>query len=149
MNDPRFPSDGTCTTENIVSTPRLGFAWDIGGKGKSVLRGSWGIYNARQNMLTQVGSITTNGVQQQTIFLNSAIITAGVPGPVWPGLVTPSAQSCTAGTVTNPFPCFSGVRVFSRDYANPRFYTSTSALSINWWRTSRSISTLLTPKVFT
>jgi hypothetical protein len=26
--------------------------------------------------------------------------------------------------VTNPFPCFSGVRVFSRDYANPRVYTS-------------------------
>lgn len=26
--------------------------------------------------------------------------------------------------MTNPFPCFSGVRVFSRDYANPRIYTS-------------------------
>src|SRR5687767_13408791 len=124
LNDPRFPSDGTLPNQKKMFQPRLGFAWDIGGNGKSVLRGSAGIYNARQNMLTQVGSITTNGVQQQTIFLNTPIISSGVPGPTWPGLVTPTASSCTAGTVTNPFPCFSGVRVFSRDYANPRIYTS-------------------------
>ena len=97
LNDPRFPSDGTLHNQKKMFQPRLGFAWDIGGNGKSVLRGSWGIYNARQNMLTQVGSITTNGVQQQTIFLNTPIISSGVPGPVWPGLVTPTAQSCSAG----------------------------------------------------
>ncbi len=124
LNDPRFPSDGTLHNQKKMFQPRVGFAWNIGGSGKSVLRGSWGIYNARQNMLTQVGSITTNGVQQQTIFLNTPIISSGVPGPVWPGLVTPTAQSCSDGVRTNPFPCFSGVRVFSIDYANPRVYTT-------------------------
>ena len=123
LNDPRFPSDGTLHNQKKMFQPRLGFAWDIGSKGKSVLRGSAGIYNARQNMLTQVGSITTNGVQQQTIFLNTSIIAGGATGPVWPGLVTPTASTCSDGVRTNPFPCFSGVRVFSRDYANPRIYT--------------------------
>ncbi|MCA1573568.1 MAG: hypothetical protein LC770_03335 [Acidobacteria bacterium] len=129
LNDPRFPSDGTLHNQKKMFQPRLGFAWDIGGNGKSVLRGSWGIYNARQNMLTQVGSITTNGVQQQTIagglFANPTI------RPTWPGLVTPTAGSCSTingfsapGPFNNPFPCFSGVRVFSRDYANPRIYTA-------------------------
>jgi outer membrane receptor for ferrienterochelin and colicin len=127
LNDPRFPSDGTLHDQKKMFQPRFGFAWDIGGKGKSVLRGSYGVFFARQNMLTQVGSITTNGVQQQTIFLNTPIISFGVPGPVWPGLVTPTASSCTAGGITNPFPCFSGVRVFSRDYANPRIYTTNVA----------------------
>jgi Carboxypeptidase regulatory-like domain/TonB dependent receptor/TonB-dependent Receptor Plug Domain len=127
LNDPRFPSDGTLPSPKKMFQPRFGFAWDITDKGKSVLRASYGIYYARQNMLSQVGSITTNGVQQQTIFLNTPIISSGVPGPVWPGLVTPTAGSCTAGAITNPFPCFSGVRVYSRDYANPRIYTTNVA----------------------
>lgn len=129
LSDPRFPSDGTLHSPKKEFQPRLGFAWDASKNGKSVLRGSYGIYYARQNMLSQVGSITTNGVQQQTIagglFANPFV------RPTWPGLVTPTAGSCStihgfsaAGPITNPFPCFSGVRVFSKDYANPRIYTA-------------------------
>ena len=125
LNDPRFPSDGTLPSPKKMFQPRFGFAWDITSKGKSVLRASYGIYNARQNMLSQVGSITTNGVTQQTIaggaFANPTI------RPTWPGLVTPTAGTCTNGVRTNPFPCFSGVRVYSRDYANPRIYTTNVA----------------------
>jgi hypothetical protein len=67
LNDSRFPSDGTLPSDKSMFQPRVGFAWDIGSKGRSVLRASFGLYNGRQNMLSQVGSITTNGVQQQTI----------------------------------------------------------------------------------
>jgi hypothetical protein len=134
LSDPRFPSDGTLHSQKKQFQPRVGFAWDIGSNGRSVLRANYGIYYARQNMLSQVGSITTNGVQQQTIFVNSQLISFGVPAPTWPGLVTPAASSCSTinnfsapGPFVNPFPCFSGVRVFSRDYANPRIYTVNAA----------------------
>ncbi len=120
LNDPRFPSDGTLPSDKKMFQPRIGFAWDITKKQKTVLRASWGIFNARQNMLSQVGSITTNGVQQQTI----AAGPFNNVRPVWPNLVTPAASTCSGPRGTSPFPCFSGVRVFSRDYRNPRIYTT-------------------------
>jgi hypothetical protein len=106
--------------------PRLGFACDIFKNEKSVLRGSWGIYNARQNMLTQVGAITTNGVQQQSIFASSCVnppacnffnTATGGPPPTYPNTVT--IPPLAPGT----FPFQPGVTVFSKDYANPRVYT--------------------------
>jgi outer membrane receptor for ferrienterochelin and colicin len=124
LNDPRFTSDGTLPSDKTMFQPRIGFAWDIASNGKSLLRSSFGIYNGHQNMLTQVGAITTNGVQQQTIFINTDLIRQGfAPAPTWPNLVTPASSSCTGPLGTNPFPCFSGIRVFDRDYKNPRTYT--------------------------
>jgi len=121
LSNPLFPSDGTLHSQKKEFQPRVGFAWDVLNNHKSLLRGSYGIYNGRQNMLSQVGSITTNGVQQSVIFTNSAF--GG--GPVWPGAfpATTGISSCGA----NPFPCFTGVRVFSKRYANPRIYTTNVA----------------------
>ena len=117
LNDPAFPSDGTIPDQWTMFQPRAGVAWDVKGNGRSVVRGSAGVYSARQNMLSQVGSVTTNGLQQQTLFANTANLTAfGAPTPAWPGLLTP------APVPAGQFPLFSGVRVFHKDYKNPRVY---------------------------
>lgn len=123
LSDPRFPSDGTLHSPKKEFQPRAGFAWNIGGKGESVLRGSYGIYYGRQNMLTQVGSITDNGVQQFGLFCNSSFaftcFGASTGPPTWPGILP------TTPTGTIPFGA--SVRVFSKDYANPRIYTTNVA----------------------
>ncbi len=119
LSDPLFPSDGTLHSQKAEFQPRVGFAWDVLGNQKSVLRGSAGIFNAHQNMLTQVGSITTNGVQQYTIFTDTDLARQGftpVP-PVWP---TDFPVPAPTGTI----PFGAGVRVFHRNYANPRIYTA-------------------------
>lgn len=125
LNNPLFPSDGTLHSQKKEFQPRIGFAWDLRNNSKSVLRASWGIYNASQNMLTQVGSITTNGAQQRTNFVNTDLIRLfGVPAPTWPSVVAPGPLTPCG---SNPFPCFTGVRVFSKDYANPRVYSTNIA----------------------
>jgi outer membrane receptor protein involved in Fe transport len=116
LSDPRFPSDGTIPDQTNQFQPRLGLAWDVRGNGRSVVRANAGIYYARQNMLTQVGSVTTNGIQQKSDFRITAF-TAFADMPVWPNLLTPSAVP--PGT----FPFFTGVRVFASDYKNPKIYT--------------------------
>ncbi|HXN22479.1 MAG TPA: TonB-dependent receptor [Candidatus Dormibacteraeota bacterium] len=130
LTDPRFPSNGTLPNQKKMFQPRVGFSWDVRGNSKSVLRASYGIYNARQNMLTQVGAITTNGVQQQSIFASSCVnppacnffnTATGGPPPTYP--TTVPVPLLPPGT----FPFQPGVTVFSKDYANPRIYTTNVA----------------------
>jgi hypothetical protein len=118
LSDPTFPSTGFLPNQNKEFQPRVGFAWDVRGNGKSALRASWGIFNARQNMLTQVGAITTNGVQQQEIVAVTGFNSAGGNPPTYPSTVPIPAPQCGG------FPCTPGVTVFSKDYKNPRIYTT-------------------------
>jgi hypothetical protein len=113
LTDPRFPSDGTIPDQKKQFQPRGGFAWDVGQKGTTVIRGSAGVFYARQNMLSQVGSVTTNGIQQKSDFR----ATGFADMPVWPNLLP--ATAAPAGS----FPLFTGVRVFDRNYENPRIYS--------------------------
>jgi hypothetical protein len=118
LGNPAFPSDGTIPDQWAMWQPRIGATWDARNDGRSVVRTSFGVYFARQNMLSQVGSVTTNGLQQQTIYADSTLQRQfGVPVPTWPGVLTPGALP------EGQFPDFSGVRVFHRDYKNPRTYT--------------------------
>ena len=117
LSNPNFPSTGHIPNQNSEFQPRAGFAWDVFGNGKSALRASWGMFYARQNMLTQVGAITTNGVQQQSFAAGSAF-------------GTPPAFGTNAGPIQNPPPAGTpppagvSVTVFSKAYQNPRIYTT-------------------------
>jgi hypothetical protein len=71
-------------------------------------------------MLTQVGSVTTNGLQQQTLYRDSTF-TSFADMPVWPSLLTPTPLP------PGEFPLFSGVRMFAKDYRNPRIYSANVA----------------------
>jgi Carboxypeptidase regulatory-like domain/TonB dependent receptor len=115
LNDPAFPSNGKIPNALDMFQPRFGFAWDVANNQKSVFRFSAGIFNASQNMLTQVGAITTNGTQQQGIAAGTGFNTAGGDPPTWPGPVTiPPLTAPAVGA---------GVTVFDRNYHNPRIYT--------------------------
>jgi Carboxypeptidase regulatory-like domain/TonB dependent receptor len=115
LSDPKFPSNGKIPNALDMWQPRFGLAWDVANNQKSVFRLSAGIFNASQNMLTQVGAITTNGTQQQGIAAGTGFNTAGGNPPTWPNPVTiPPLSAPAVGA---------GVTVFDRNYHNPRIYT--------------------------
>jgi len=134
LANPAFPSDGRLHNQWKEFQPRVGFAWDIRGNGRSALRASYGIYNARQNMLTQTGALTTNGVQQQSIAAGSCLFKFEIGAPGGPALCGQNSAGgpppSYPGTVPIPllppgqFPFQSGVTVFDKDYANPRIYAT-------------------------
>ena len=119
LSNPAFPSDGTLHSQKSEFQPRVGFAWDVSKKGKSVLRSSFGIFYGRQNMLSQVGSITDNGAQQFGVTCATTFaftcFGAAVQPPTWPNIV-PAAPG-------GGIPFGASVRVFSKNYQNPRIYT--------------------------
>ena len=119
QSNPNFPSTGFIPNQNKEFQPRVGIAWDVFGDGKSALRASYGIFYARQNMLTQVGAITTNGVQQQSFAAGSAFNAPPAYGTN--ASVFNNANLPPAGT---PPPPGDSVTVFSKDYQNPRIYTT-------------------------
>ena len=111
LTDPKFPSTGYLPNQWKQFQPRFGFNYDVFGTGHTILRGAAGIFNAHQNGLTEVGAITTNGAQQQTVTEFS-----GYGNPTYAGIlpVTPVATG---------FPFQPGVTVFDKNYHNPRIYS--------------------------
>ncbi len=108
-----FPSDGTIPSDKKMFQPRFGFAYDPGGDGRRVVRGSAGLYYARIPGLNLASSRSTNGSIGITQF-------RGVPfpgayfGPV-PGFNTQLPSNVPSTSVFFP-----DVFVFDKDFQNPR-----------------------------
>ena len=99
-----FPSDGTIPSDKKMIQPRLGFAFDPGGDGRRVLRGSAGLYYSRIPGLNLASSRSTNGSIGITQFtLTPPPLDAQLPSTVAPNQVF-----------------FPDVFVFDKNFKNPR-----------------------------
>jgi hypothetical protein len=110
-----FPSDGTIPSDWDNVQPRFGFAWDVEGDSRTVLRGSAGLYYARVPGLNLASTRSTNGSRGQTLFRNSAL--TDVLGP------PPNIDDLLPQPVGTPF--LPDVFVFDRDFENPRTFAAT------------------------
>jgi hypothetical protein len=108
-----FPGDGTIPSDYSMFQPRLGFAYDVKGDGKQVIRANAGLYYARIPGLNLASSRSTDGSRGQTIVAGSAFGTLPAYGDLLPDPL-PSAQ-----------PDHPGVYVFDKDFQNPRTFTAT------------------------
>jgi hypothetical protein len=132
VNNPAFLSEGTIPNQMAQFQPRFGVAWDVQSNSQTVVRANAGLYYARNNMLSQAGSVTANGLQNQGAV--RGLVTGVVPGvapmPTWPGLVDipplPPGQ----------FPLFTAVRTTASDYSNAKIGSVNvgleRALSADW-----------------
>jgi hypothetical protein len=107
-NGQEFPSEGTIPSDKNMWQPRFGVAWDPTKDGKTVVRGTFGIYYARIAGLNFASSRSTDGSRGQSI---------SCPGP-----------SCPNGAPAYPFlltdfpevPDHPSVFVVDKDFENPR-----------------------------
>lgn len=110
FSDPRFPTDtGEIPSDWSGWQPRLGLSWDPRGNGRTVVRGTAGLFKARTPGLVWANPRTANGV----IF--STYVGVIVPGfnfgvPTFPTVVP------TAGFADNN----PGISVVDKDFKNPQ-----------------------------
>lgn len=108
--NPLYPDVQSIPSDGNNWAPRLGFAWDPKGDGRSVVRGGLGVfYNTTPSLLT-ANALLNNGIRVLDYNINcpGSVCPAGVP--TYPNILTnPGALTASR----------SGIFVFDRKYQQP------------------------------
>jgi len=109
-NGQEFPSNGEIPDDKEMWQPRLGVSWVPDAAGKSVVRASAGIFNARLPALNLASSRSTNGSIGVTLFRNTDL--TGILGAP-----PPYTQLIDDSNISAFLP---DVFVFDKDWQTPR-----------------------------
>jgi hypothetical protein len=113
FSDPRFPTDtGEIPDDWSGWQPRLGLTWDPAGNGRTVVRGTAGLFKARTPSLVWANPRTANGV----IFANYVGVIVQTPGGNFNFGVPPFPTLVDTRNFQNVDP---GVAVVDKDFKNP------------------------------
>ncbi len=107
--NPLYPLTGQIPQDKNNFAPRVGFAWDVNGDGKSVLRGGIGMFYDNTPTLLDANAMLTNGVR----VISYSVRCQSEPGvcPVWPGTW---ASQADAGSAVRP-----DIFVYDESFENP------------------------------
>ncbi len=100
VSNPLYPASGKVPTDMNNFSPRLGFAYSIGEKHPTVIRGGGGLFYMPIPAMYASQVATDNGIQQSQLFLNLMIPAQAALFPSYPNALV----NCPPGTLVCNLP---------------------------------------------